>query len=217
MLEKHDFLFFKLVLNWLEFSHPGSNSEKILAANLSWLNISSMTSQARLRLVSLGVSFFSLGMVALFPFINFTFLFHLCREVFVWLRKGMHQRVPAFSGIANSGNYDSVTLRWKCLQLECIVKGKKLTLLTGVQSYDFIWILQWLFHTRFKTQADEWFHNLQQLCEVVLLKIVTCCSSVSSEDRMRIERLKLQFLQERHNLDIRDFLFTMVVMKGTDF
>lgn len=170
MLEKHDFFFFKLVLNWLEFSHPGSNSEKILVANVSWLNFSSMTYQARLRLVSLRVSCFSLGMAALFPFTNFTLLFHLCRKVFVWLGKGEHQRVPAFAGIAWSHNYDSITLRWKYWQLEWRVKGNKLTLLTGVQSYDFIWMLQWLFHIRIKTQTDEGLHDLQQLCEVVLLK-----------------------------------------------
>lgn len=184
--------FFSSDFFWTDFNFPtqGAIQKRFLLANLSWLNISSMTSQARLRLVSLGVSFFSLGMVVFFLFINFTFLFHLCRKVFVWLGKGKRQRLPAFSGTANSGNCDSATLRWKCLQLECRVKGKKLTLLTGVQSYDFTWMLQWLFHTRLKTQADEWFNNLQQLCEVVLLKMVTWCS-VSSEDRMKIERLKL--------------------------
>lgn len=41
------------------------------------------------------------------------------------------------------------------------------------------------------------------------LKYIDLLFSVSSEDRMRIKRLKVQ---ERHNLDIQDFLITMVVI-----
>lgn len=98
-----------------------------------------MTYQARPRLVSFKSKVAAnLGMVALFPYISFIVLFHLCRRELVGSEEGGSERTCFFWNCMFSSN--SVTLRWKCWQLEWRSKKNKLRLLTGVQSYDFIWI-----------------------------------------------------------------------------
>lgn len=98
-----------------------------------------MTYQARPRLVSLRVKLLQiLGWLPFFHISVLFFLFHLCRRVLVGWEEGGSKRTCFFWNCMFSSN--SVTLKWKCWQLEWRSKRNKLRLLTGVQSYDFIWI-----------------------------------------------------------------------------
>lgn len=100
-----------------------------------------MTYQARLRLVSLKVSCFSLGMVALFPFISSTFLIHLCREVCGLGRESTKECLL----LLESCRLVTMMLSLQDEMLTARVGSQRkytLTLVTGVQSYDFIWKVQ---------------------------------------------------------------------------